>query len=201
MLDRDYPDEPPELPIWADFDPSEEDITPPTKETTVAFIIKKGTDFIPAPEGFHHAVCVDVIDLGMVNTGFGPKHKMRVVWEIEPTMPDGKRFTVRKQYTVSLHEKSSLRKDLRAWRTRDFTSEELDGFDVEKVIGAPCQLLITHAEKEGTLYANVAAVHKAAKKLAPSGQYVRQRDRPGANGSMPAGSEPEPEYAAEEIPF
>ncbi len=208
MLERDYPDEPPELPDAAWFDPADEDIQPETptnlKGKNMPIIIKKGADFIPAPEGLWPAVCVDVIDLGMVDSRFGRKHKIRLVWEIDALMPpeNKERFTVRGLYTASLHEKANLRKLLKIWRTRDFTPEELEGFDIEKIIGAPCQLLIAQTEKEGTIYANVTALLKAVKKLAPSGAYVRAKDRPDTNGQAP--SEPE-EYDSvpeeEMIPF
>jgi hypothetical protein len=151
------------------------------------FVIKKGSDFVPAPEGVHAAVCVDVVDLGIVSGPWGNKHKLKIVFEIEATMPSGERFTVHQRYTVSLHEKAALRKDLKSWRGRDFTPEELDGFDVEKCIGAPCQVIVEHSEKEGTVYANVTKVLKAGpKRLKPSGKYVRHKDRPESQAASPA---------------
>jgi hypothetical protein len=114
------------------------------------------------------------------------RHKVQLVWELSATMADGRPFTVRKRYTASLHEKSNRHKDLKAWRGKSFSAEELKGFDIEKVLVAPCQVLVQHAEKDGQVYANVAAVMKAAGvKLAPSGHYVRQKDR-----------KPEPQPAA-----
>lgn len=143
-------------------------------------IIAKGSgSFVPAPDGLHGAVCVDVVDLGMVTGQFGTKHKIRIVWEIDERMNDGKPFIVGKQYTLSLHEKAQLHKDLKAWRGKPFTQEELDGFDVERVIGAPCQILIQHEDKDGVVYANVQAITRADKRTAlqPSGQYTRVKDR------------------------
>lgn len=138
-------------------------------------LIVKGTNgFIPAPEGLHAAVCVDVVDLGQKETPWGSKHKLRVIWEIDATMADGRRYVVGKTYTASLHEKSALHKDLRAWRGQPFVPDELAGFDLERILGASCQLLISHAEREGVVYANVAAVMKAgATRLNASGSYVR----------------------------
>jgi hypothetical protein len=143
-------------------------------------LIVKGTgDFVPAPEGLHSAVCVDLVDLGMQDTPWGERHKVLLIWEVACCMEDGRPFTVRKRYTASLHEKSNLNKDLKAWRGRPFTAEELAGFDIEKILGAPCQVLVQHTEKDGSVYANVTAVMKAAsgQKVVPSGQYVRVRDR------------------------
>src|SRR3972149_6942366 len=72
-------------------------------------IVAKDTrkDWTPAPEGLHQAVCVDVIDLGMVQTQWGEKHKVRLVWQIDEINPDtGKRHEVRADFGLSLSEKS-----------------------------------------------------------------------------------------------
>jgi hypothetical protein len=144
-------------------------------------IVLKQKQYTPAPEGIHAACCVDVVDLGVIEGQFGPKHKCRITWEIVTPMADGRRFSTSKTYTMSLHEKATLFKDLKAWRGRPFTAEELKGFDLEKVLGAPCQLVITHSEVEGKVYANVTAILKADSKniLKPSGQYIRAKDREG----------------------
>lgn len=170
-------------------------------------IVSKGTDFEPCPEGVHNAVCVDVVDLGVVDGPFGAKHKCRIVWEVEATMEDGRRFTVGEMYSASLHEKSNLHKHLKAWRGRAFTSDELKAFDLEKVVGVPCQLVVSHRDKDGTIYANVQTVIKAgATKLTPSGAYQRVKDRPADQQRKPAGASQNGHAAprqevAEEIPF
>jgi hypothetical protein len=162
-------------------------------------IIKANGAFVPAPEGLHKAVCVDVVDKGILETPWGEKPKIRIIWEIEAAMDDGRRFIVGKTYTASLHEKSNLHKDLRSWRGRPFTAEELAGFDMDKVIGVPCQLLVTHTERDGTVFANVAAVTKAqGTPLKPTGSYVRMKDR---RPLQPAASLAEQGPAEEEIPF
>lgn len=142
-------------------------------------LVASGKTYTPAPDGVHTAVCVDVVDKGMVEGQWGSKHKCRIVWEIAATMEDGRRFTIGKTYTVSLHEKSTLYKDLKGWRSKPFTADELRGFDLEKVIGAPCQLVVTHDEVDGATYANITAIMKADAKniIKPSGSYVRAKDR------------------------
>lgn len=137
-------------------------------------------DYTPAPEGIHHAVCVDVVDKGVVETAFGPKHKIRIVWELATLMEDGQHYIIGKQYTASLHEKSSLHKDLKSWRGQAFTAAELRGFDVEKVIGAPCQVLVQQeAGQDGKVWANVTTLLRADPKNIhkASGNYVRAKDR------------------------
>tara|TARA_R110002020_G_scaffold49241_1_gene140287 strand:- start:1526 stop:1996 length:471 start_codon:yes stop_codon:yes gene_type:complete len=45
-----------------------------------------------------------------------------------------------KQYTLSLNEKAALYKDLCAWRKKQFTDEELKGFDLTNVLGVTCDI-------------------------------------------------------------
>lgn len=149
----------------------------------MAFIVKgsEGT-FTPAPAGTHNAVCVDVIDLGNQETTFGAKHRCRFVWEIDELRPDhDDRFLVFATMNVSLHESSKMGQMLRSWRGKDFTAEELKGFDVENVVGAPCLLTVVHNEgRDGNTYANVDAavpLPKGMTRLEASGEYVRQKDR------------------------
>lgn len=63
-----------------------------------------------------------------------------------------------KEYTLSLNEKSNLRKDLQAWRGQAFTEEELQGFDILTVMNKPCQLQIINEEKNGKTYNNISAI-------------------------------------------
>ena len=76
-------------------------------------------------------------------------------------------------------KKSSLVKDLISWRGRAFTDEELKSFELDNIIGAPCQLSIIHNVKDDKTYANVDAIVPAHKdgKLIPSGKYKRAKDR------------------------
>jgi hypothetical protein len=146
-------------------------------------IIAKKVKIDPAPEGLHQSVCIDVVDKGMQETGFGGMaHKIQLRWFIEELNPKtGKPYMVSRKFTNSLHEKSALRPFLESWRGRKFTPEELDGFDLEKLIGANCQLQIIHNIKEGgEVYSNVQAIvppAKLAPKLAVPVDYVRQCDR------------------------
>lgn len=138
-------------------------------------------EWTPAPEGLHTAVCVDVVDLGMVPTPWGDKHKVRIIWQIEETNPDtGRRHEVRSDFGLSLSEKGRLRPTLEAWRGRKFTKEELEAFDLEKLLNAPCQVQVVHnISDEGRVFANVQAVVPAAKgmvRLSPQ-EYVRVKDR------------------------
>jgi hypothetical protein len=170
----------------------------------------KSRDFAPAPEGLHRAVCVDVVDLGMVDGQFGRKHKVMLSWQIEETMDNGKPFLVSKRYTLSLHKKSALRPDLESWRGKPFSEVEAEGFDLEKLLGANAQLNIVHNKVDDATFANISAVVPAAKgaPALKARDYTRVCDREGYEPPEPEETEPgedRTDYssgaAEEEIPF
>jgi len=141
----------------------------------MGFIAKDsgGGDFKRVPPGAYIGRCFSLIDLGTQLTSgqYGEKlqHKLRIGWELfgddEDGNPltidvDGKTMplTISKSYTLSLHEKAGLRRDLAAWRGRDFSDEEAKAFDVAKLIGAYCMVNVTTSETNGKTYSNVAGL-------------------------------------------
>ena len=126
--------------------------------------------FAPCPEGIHSAVCVDCIDLGMKESQYGPKRKMRITFEIEQRMENGKPFSVSRSFTASLHAKATLSNFLSKWRGRPVGEGEEIDFD--KLIGACATLVVSHMVGEtGKSFACIDAVSKPTKKLAASGAY------------------------------
>jgi hypothetical protein len=170
---------------------------------------ENGRDFQPAPAGLHQAVCVDVIDLGVLDVTWQGQtkrqHKVNIAWQIAEDRDDGKPFLVFKRYTLSLHEKSGLRKDLESWRGKPFSREEEMGFDLENLIGKNCMLNVTHKTTGERTYANVVAVAPLHKKLPPmqARDYVRKVDRvPDENGAHPQHDDQEPPpLTDDDIPF
>ena len=143
---------------------------------------KDSGDFKPHPEGIHPAVCVDVMDLGLLETDFqGVKkmvNKVKLTFESEALTEDGKRCTVSKNFTASLHPKAKLSDFVGKWRGRPVLPGETIGLD--KLIGASCTLVISHQQSMmGKTYASIDAVSKPTKKVTPSGTYdsaaARQR--------------------------
>ena len=127
-----------------------------------------GKVFEPAPEGVHQAVLVDVVDLGILQVSWQgvtrSQHKVNLAWQINENREDGKPFLVFKRYTLSLHEKSGLRKDLESWRGRKITrGEEQVGVDLEGMIGQNCLLNVTHNQVGDRVYANVSSVNPLMK--------------------------------------
>ena len=148
---------------------------------------RTGKEFTPAPEGAHSAVCVDVVDLGMVETTWKDKttkkHKVRVVFQIEETDPanDDRRFAVMAWFVLSMHPKSNLRKFLESWRGKKYKDDdEAWDTDVESMIGVPALIQIVHRTSNDRTFANIDSIMKVPKsmpKIKPDEDYIRVKDR------------------------
>jgi hypothetical protein len=128
-----------------------------------------GGSFEQAPAGTHVARCYKLIDLGTTLQEFQgeakKRHQVLIGWELPNELMTtgefaGQPFTASKFYTLSLHEKSNLRGDLKNWRGRDFTDDELKGFDLKNVLGAPCMLSVTINDKGKSEVSGVMALPK-----------------------------------------
>jgi len=132
------------------------------------------------PEGVQRIVCCDVVDLGMVTDTWGGhpkvKHKVQLRWLSEHTAPNGQMFLLTKRYTYSLHERSSLRRDLNMWRGKPISEEDAATFDLERLIGVNALANIGHRDRRGETYAEVLVMMplpKDKKKLAVPSTYTR----------------------------
>jgi hypothetical protein len=131
-----------------------------------------GGDFEQCPPGSFAARCYQIIDLGHQTFEWKGEAKVapkvRITWELNEMMQDGRPFSISKEYTASIGDKANLRKDLEAWRGRPFSSEELRNFSLENVLGAPCLLGVVHKpSKDGSkVYANVGSVMALPKGMA-----------------------------------
>lgn len=123
-----------------------------------------GGSFEQAPTGTHVARCYKLIDIGTTLQEFQGEQKKRhqiiLGWELPNELMTtgefaGQPFTASSFYTLSLHEKAKLRHDLTNWRGRDFTEDELRGFDLKNILGKTCMISLTANDKGRT---NVSAV-------------------------------------------
>jgi hypothetical protein len=129
----------------------------------------------PLPDGLYHAVCYAIYDLGThYQEAWNNKvHKVAILFEIpgeriqlerDGELQDLPR-AISKIYTLSLHEKSALRKDLQSWRNKTFTADELAGFDLTKLLGANCMLQVLSSTKEGKTFSKIVAITSVPKGL------------------------------------
>lgn len=139
-------------------------------EETNDFMVNKpaGTgEFEKVPEGLFIGRCYMLMMMGTQTEIYQgeskQKKKVLIGWELldeDSKMADGKPFTISSTYTHTLHDNGRLAPLLNAWRGKKFTTEELEGFDLRKILGAYGQIQVIHTKSEdGTkTYANVNSV-------------------------------------------
>ena len=108
--------------------------------------------------GSYPARCYSMVHIGTVEENIMGAlkrlNKVRVTWELPTELvvfneEKGEQpRVISKEFTLSLHEKATLRAFLKNWRGKDFTEEEAKEFDVTKLISAPCMLNITHKKSK-----------------------------------------------------
>jgi len=122
------------------------------------------------PAGNYVARCYQMIQIGtvdeLVNGEKKTMHKCRIGWELPTEQKVFKEenglqpLVISKEFTLSMHEKSNLRKVLASWRGKDFSEEEAKSFDITKLLGAPCMLNIIHKpSKDGSkIYQEIGSI-------------------------------------------
>jgi hypothetical protein len=120
----------------------------------------------------HLARCYRIVDLGTQKSEYQGqiKHLQKVMIQFEVHGEDdngnalvtnkGEPMSISKNFTLSLAEKATLRKDLQAWRGRDFTADELRGFELKNVLGAWCMLSVAKSMgNNGKEYTNIMSIN------------------------------------------
>lgn len=113
-------------------------------------IVKEEKSGEPIPTGMQQAVCAMVCDIGTHRGEYEgrptERRQLVVIWELAEKKAQGEYagqpFQASKFYTWSIGKKSKLRADIQSWRGVPFTETELQGFDLERLIGANCFLNI-----------------------------------------------------------
>jgi hypothetical protein len=128
---------------------------------------KKGSGTL-APAGSHPARCFQIIDMGTHTDdgafGVQTNRKIRFSWELPDELHvfDEKKgpqpFSVHRMVNFVIAPRSNFQKMLESWRGRAFTEEELENFEIKKVLGATCMITVVHTVKTGATYANVDSV-------------------------------------------
>jgi hypothetical protein len=141
----------------------------------VAYLPEPGaSNFTPAPAGLHRAVCYRLVDLGTQQREWKGQRKtarrVMLSWELaDEFMDDGNPYSVSNFYTWSMSEKANLRKDLEAWRGRQFEAIDFgpEGrFKPINLLGAPCMLNVVHGQKQsGDTRVEIASITPLAKGL------------------------------------
>ena len=127
------------------------------------------------PAGSYLARCFSMVHIGHVEDTFEGRtktvNKVRIGFELpleKYTFSEDRGEeprTMFKEFTLSLNEKSTLRKSLESWRSVPFTTKELEAFDVQTVLGHPCQLTVTHkvSKTSNKAFATIASINPIMK--------------------------------------
>lgn len=137
----------------------------------------KGVTRELVPIGNHRARCVKMIQIGTIEeTDMAGKRirrpKVNIGWELvdELRVFDEKKgeqpMMISQMFTLSMHEKSTLRKIVVSWRGKDFSDEEAKKFDITKLLGVPCMINVSHKKKnDGGLKQQIDAVTSVPKMM------------------------------------
>lgn len=142
----------------------------------------EGNGYTPVPAGMHLARCYKIVDLGSQKTEYKGQikiqHKIMLQFEVwsedengnPTTTPKGEPLSISKRYTLTLVEKAALRNDLKTWRGRDFTAEELRGFELKNVLGVWAMLSVSRdTGANGKEYTNIQAIMPVPMNVRKSG--------------------------------
>jgi hypothetical protein len=149
----------------------------------MSIIAKEGeSNFTPVPTGMHLARCYRIVDLGTQKSEYQGQikylRKIMIQFEVHGEDDDGKPIvtnknepmSISKNFTLSLAEKATLRKDLSAWRGRDFTEEERKGFELKNVLGVWAMITVARdAGSNGKEYTNIKNINPVPKTIRSAG--------------------------------
>lgn len=126
------------------------------------------------PASNYMARCYSMVHIGTVCENIMGQEKMlnkvRITWELPTELRVFKEenglqpMVISKEYTLSMHENSNLRKDLESWRGKVFSEDEAKSFDITKLLGVPCMLNVIHKDtKSGKSYAFISGITNVPK--------------------------------------
>jgi len=140
------------------------------------------SSFKPVPPGMHLARCYRVVDMGTQTTTWKgqTKQQPKVMLQFEVHSEDidgsplvtekGEPMSISKNFTASLAEKAVLRQELENWRSRAFTPDELNGFQLKNVLGAWAMLSIVKEKgNDGNEYTNISSINPVSSQIKKAG--------------------------------
>jgi hypothetical protein len=145
--------------------------------------IDNGKDFEAITEMIQPGILADIVDKGEVPNKFKPgttQHKCMFVWILAEEDSEGVNKRVFQTFTVSLHEKASLRKFIKGLFGKDIESPT---FDLDTLLGTQRLLVLTAEDSKepgGKPFVKVTAAMALKKGMTapaiPSG-FIRKQDQ------------------------
>jgi hypothetical protein len=146
----------------------------------MAFIIPKSENFTytPKPTGKFKARLIQLIDLGTQTSTFEGKEKAQRKFMLTFETPENTKvfdetrgeqpFVYSREFTMSWHEKGSLRPFVEEWIETALSDEEANSFDLETLIDTPCEIkTMEKKSKTDPTRSSVVLVRVEAIKEAP----------------------------------
>ena len=140
------------------------------------------SSFKPVPPGMHLARCYRVVDMGTQTTTWKgqTKQQPKVMLQFEVHSEDadgnplitekGEPMSISKNFTASLADKAVLRQELENWRSRAFTPDELNGFQLKNVLGAWAMLsVVKEVGNDGKEYTNISSINPVSSQIKKAG--------------------------------
>jgi hypothetical protein len=124
------------------------------------------------PAGTHVARCYEIIHIGTIFDTFQGEerlvNKVRLVFELPLETSDfGKGeqpFSIGRDFTLSMHEKSGLRAFVQSWLGRSLSDSEAFKFDISTLLGKEAMVSVMHRTAiSGRVYADLKAASPLAK--------------------------------------
>lgn len=122
--------------------------------------------------GMYQAICIWAIELGTQKREWQGTEKLvpqiLLGFELEETFKDeegkDRRFVRSIKLTNSLGEKANLRKLLVSWRGVEFTPEELECFELSRILGKHCMVTLSQkTSKAGKTYITIESINPLPK--------------------------------------
>lgn len=124
------------------------------------------------PAGTHVARCYQIIHIGTILDTFQGEEKLvnkvRLVFELPLELADfGKGeqpFSIGRDFTLSMHEKSGLRAFVQGWLGKAFSDAEANKFDTATLLGKEAMISVMHrSANNGRVYADLKGASPLAK--------------------------------------
>ncbi len=128
-----------------------------------------GGDFAIAPEGLIGSRIREIIDIGTTDGTFGKKHQIIVIFElVDECDEQGRPFDVMKYYTLSLHEKANLCKDIESIAGKKMTDEDKLKFEFPRLLGVACMVNLQHRDTGTRVRADIKGITPVPKGMTVS---------------------------------
>ena len=171
-----------------------------------------GSGYEPVTPGYHDSVLCEIVDLGIQDTKYGPRHQAFLVFQVAELASEGERAGHRKEIRVYFSvttgtesKPSKIRKMLQQWRGKAWSDAEIDeaGLDIDPFLSKPAMLFVVAKKKpNGEETSGVDAILPPRTQMEPL-NYVTMKDREAKKMEFPPkdAAPPIPNASVDKVPL